>query len=146
MFKFSLQSVLDLRERNEQIKMKEFGEAASAAQAIKDEIEQIKQKLVESDQKLNRDKRQGRFSIDHLRMAEAFRDRMKLAILKCEEELVEAEKLVTEKRGELIEATKSRKMLETLKEKESKSYWAKIAKREQAQMDEFAQQQFFKNT
>ncbi|MGK0288880.1 MAG: flagellar export protein FliJ [bacterium] len=136
MYKFSLQTVLELRERQEKLKMKEFAQVIEAERQVQEKIDEIYQRLKQEDKLLNQQKIQGSFSIDYLSFASHFKKKMKDDLETWNNRLQEAKKYVEEKRQELADASKLKKALEILKEKKEKQYWQKIHKHEQVQMDE----------
>jgi len=67
-----------------------------------------------------------------------YRHRLKAEIRLLEQQLREQGEVVEEKRKELVEARRSHKALEILREKEFKRYQKALERRERAVMDEIA--------
>jgi len=146
MFKFSLQTALNVRSRQEKLKMKALAEKLAVEQGIQSQIEQILQNTKESESNLNHAKESRIFSVDQMLFLSRFKNKMKVDLSKCHEELEGAKKEVWDKQQDLIEASKKKKTLEILKEKEEKRYLENIANIERRSMDEIAGNQFVQKT
>ncbi len=146
MFKFSLQTALDVRSRQEKIKMKNLAEALAVEQNILNNIKKINQNTLDADLKLNQMKKSNITSINQMKFLSQFKDRMKVVLANEEKSLSNARVVVAEKQKDLIEASKARKTLEILKEKEIKRFQEKIAKIEQKSMDEIAGNHFLRKS
>jgi flagellar protein FliJ len=144
MFRFSLQSALDVRTRQEKVKMKEMAEALATERSINDEIIRIREESKKADEDLDVMKRSDFFNIEQMRILSRFKARMKVVTTEKRQELSEAEKITAGKQKELIEASKARKTLEILKEKEVKRFREKISRMERRSMDEIAGNMFIK--
>lgn len=145
MFKFSLQIALDVRSRQEKIKMKELAEAIAVEQGILNEIETIHQNVRQADSNLDAMKRSEFFDLEQMRFLSRFKSRMKIVMANCQSRLAVSRIKVAEKQMELINAAKARKTLEILKEKELKRFVEKITRIERKSMDEFAGNMFIRN-
>lgn len=142
MFKFSLQVALDVRVRQEKVKMKEMAEALATEKGIVDEINRIHSDTDQADANLDEMKRSAAFDLEQMRFLSRFKARMKVVLAGNLQKLSEAQKIVAEKQQELIEASKARKTLEILKEKEVKRFREKISRIERKSMDEIAGNMF----
>ena len=138
MFHFSLHTALDVRERQEKIKMKELAETLSIEQEIQGKIDYIHQSLNKSETSLNRQKDEGKLDIDQMKYLFAFKSRMDIALVELNNSMTEAYVETRKRRDALVEASRAKKTLEILKEKEKKRVLAKIAHRERIEMDEIA--------
>jgi flagellar FliJ protein len=145
MFKFSLQAALDVRERQEKVKMKELAEALSIRQDIVNEIDTIHENSQVADQNLDNMKHSQSFNLEQMRFLSRFKARMKVVLADCHQRLEEAEVVVAKKQQLLIEASKARKTIEILKEKELKRFKEKITRLERKSMDEIAGNLFIRN-
>lgn len=145
MFRFSLQVALDARERQEKIKMKELAEALSAEQGIIGQINQVHENTKRADQELNRTKKMKQLSIEHMKYLSQFKQRMKVVLTDYHQKLEVAKKRVAERQHALLEASKKRKTLEILKEKEYRKFTEKITRIERKNMDEIAGNMFIQN-
>lgn len=138
MYHFSLQTALDVRERQEKVKMKELAETLREEQKFRDRIGNIQQNLIESERRLDQQKSEGKFNIDLLKYHFSFKTRMDLVLTDLDKSLVEAQVETSKKRNLLVEASRTKKTMEILKEKEKKRVLAKIVRMEQIEMDEIA--------
>ena len=142
MFKFSLQIALNVRARQEKMKMKELAEKLAVEQNITNLINEIRENTQNAEAGMNRAKQNQMFTIRQLKSLSGFKGRMKYTLSLRKKELEEAKKEVAEKQQALIEASKLKKTLEILKEKEEKRYLEKISTIERKHMDEIAGNQF----
>ncbi len=146
MFRFSLQTALNVRSRQEKLKMKALAEKLAVERDIQSQIEQILQNTQDSELNLNQAKESKIFSVDQMRFLSRFKSKMKVDLTRCHEQLAIAKKDVWEKQQDLIEASKTKKTLEILKEKEEKRYLENISNIERRSMDEIAGNQFVQKT
>ena len=145
MFKFSLQAALNVRSRQEKIKMKEMAEVLAIEKSIMDNINRIHEETEKADFNLDELKKSGTFNIEQMRFLFSYKKRMKVVLTDCHVKLGNARIKVAEKQKELIEASRARKTLEILKEKEEKRFKAKISRLERKSMDEIAGNIFIRN-
>ena len=145
MFQFSLQSALNVRSRQEKIKMKEMAEALTSEKSIVDDINHIHEETEKADFNLDEMKKSAVFDVNQVRFLFSFKQRMTVVLADCHIKLNAAREIVAEKQKELIEASKARKTLEILKEKEEKRYKEKISRMERKSMDEIAGNMFIRN-
>lgn len=143
MYKFSLQTVLDVRVQQEKIKMKEFAIEKQKEQAIILQIETIQSELQKAAQQLNIAKERGVFSIDQLKMYQQYQTKMKHQQKIYEENLKKIRIVIEQKRMLLRDAIKAKKILETLKEKSKTKYIKTINQLEQKRMDEISINKYF---
>ena len=125
--------------------MKELAEKVAVEQIIKAQIEAATNKASRSDFNLNQKKQAGTFTVSELKMLTAFKKRTKLELANYYQKLEMAHQAVEEKQQILIQASRARKTLEILKEKELKRFMEKIAQLERKHMDEIAGNQFQRN-
>ncbi|MBU2648576.1 flagellar export protein FliJ [bacterium] len=142
MFRFSLQIALDVRARQEKMKMKDLAEKLAVEQHITNQIDKIREDTQAAETGMNQAKQARIFTIRQLKSLSGFKGRMKHTLALRMKELAVAKKAVMEKQEALIEASRSKKTLEILKEKEEKRYLEKISTIERKNMDEIAGNQF----
>ena len=136
--KFSLQTALDVRERIEKLKQKEFAEQLQIAQDIKSRMDACQVETQQSKQEVNQLKNQG-FTIAHLQFHDQFRKRLKQQTEILEQQLQEQNETVAVKQKDLVKATQDRRALEILKEKELERFRKNQNRLERMEMDEIAQ-------
>ena len=138
MFKFSLQTALDVRSRQEKMKMKDLAEKLAVEQTIVNRIEQITLSTQKAENELDSAKESRFMDINQMIFLTDFKSRMKVVLAKTNEDLQSAKKEVEEKQLALISASKARKTIEILRDKEEKRYLEKITRIDKKNMDEIA--------
>jgi flagellar FliJ protein len=81
-------------------------------------------------------------TVSEIVLYSSFIERLSMDIAKQRERVLEFEKKVDQKREDLIEAMKKRKILEKLKEKKRKAYLQEVMKKEQGFLNEVAINRF----
>jgi flagellar export protein FliJ len=142
MYKFSLQIALNVRARQEKMKMKDLAEKLAIEHGIQNQINKIHEDTQHAEAGMNQAKQSQTFTIRQLKSLSGFKGRMKYTLALRMKELEAAKKEVAEKQQALIEASKLKRTLEILKEKEEKKYLEKIATIQRKNMDEIAGNQF----
>ena len=112
MNRFTLQTALDVRSRQEKIRMKELAEKLVVERNIIQQIDDIMDNTAKAESGLNSSKESRTITIDHLRFLNDFKDRMKVVLADCYIRLEAAKQEVHEKQQMLIEASKAKKTLE----------------------------------
>ena len=141
MFKFSLEPVLSLREKIEDNKKRELGEATQYREKVyedKLQLEQIKEDA------LNLTRKQSRESVNvlELRTLNQYNSYMVKAVQNKEYELNKAKQVVDEKREALLEAVKDRKILDNLKAIHKESFEEEEKRVEQRILDDMVTYRF----
>lgn len=143
MFKFSLETALDVRSREEKIQMKTLAEKLAAEKQIQDLIDGILSSIEKADQEMNQCKQAGTFSIQQMKYLNAYKEKAEVDLKLHYQELEAAKQEVAKQQEVLLECSKKRKTLEILKEREEKRYQEKLARLERNFMDEVAGNLFF---
>jgi flagellar FliJ protein len=133
--------VLRLRRAKEDEKKREFGTTVSHLKHEQDRYDRITNTSSSHDKRIEKTGK-GKVSVRNL--INNFYYARHLDKRKTEQKKVvqNAQKLVDEKRAELVEATKKKKVLERLKERKLEEYNKAALKEEQALIDEAASQRF----
>lgn len=137
MFTFSLQSVLDVRERMEKLKYKEYSQVLQERRRLEGEVDRRETALVAAARNNDAQRREGRSALP-LQLFENYRRRLRSEIDRVREQMRQQEQELEARRMELVEARRAHRTLEILKEKERKRYDQEQARRERAFMDEVA--------
>lgn len=134
---FRLEQVLNLRKEVEKARMLEFNEAR---QEFEGATERLKREETTLDSLAHEflDKQGQGISVEELQMYADFFQRKTGEIKKQRNEVNSLGERVAEKREDLLEAAKEKKVLETLKGKKLASRQKELAGREQAFLDEIA--------
>ena len=137
MFTFSLQTVLEVRERLEKIKYKEFSGVLYEQQQMSGEMQARKNQIAESAAKLDEVRRQG-ITAAPLQLYSNFRERLNSEIELIAEQYREHEQAVEEKRKELVEARRAHRAIEILRDREMERHERTQIRQDRAIMDEIA--------
>ncbi|MBF0349421.1 MAG: flagellar export protein FliJ [SAR324 cluster bacterium] len=138
---FKLQTALNVRQRFEKLKQKEFAEQLQVVQQIQTHMDEIKQSLSEREQQLDVSKRQG-FTIMELQIHSNYQQGVKQDLKRLSRQLKEQQQLADSRQRVLIKATQKKRILEILKEKQESRYKEEQKRIEQAMMDEISQNQY----
>lgn len=137
MFKFTLQIVLEVRERFEKIKYKEYSAELLIKQELENERADHLAALRRAGQNADHARTTTRIAAP-LQFHDHFRQRIQELIVVLDKRLREQDEKVEVKRKELVEARRSHKALEILREKEFGRYQSDAVRLERAVMDETA--------
>jgi flagellar FliJ protein len=142
-FSFSLESVLKLREQQEQDAKLSLAEREGELSLSKNSLEEIKKGLNEF-QAEEKESRKGNQSADALRQSVSWRHKFKVDISQKLSEIEQINRDIVFARNRLIEATKTKKGLEVLKEKKHAAWQKEYNRKEQLFLDELAQNSFIR--
>jgi flagellar export protein FliJ len=148
--KYRLQPVLDKRQKIKEAAEKALGEAQKKVEAEKKKEEECVQRVVQAKQKkedskaeMHRKMLEGKVEVEKIRMHKDYLKSLDFDIKKAEEQLVEqkgrvaaAEKVVEQKRNELVEATKEFQAIEKHKEKWETALKKEMEEAEQKEAEE----------
>ena len=138
MFKFSLQTALDFRSRQEKMRMKDLAEKLAVERSILNRIAQINANTRKAENELDTAKVSRYMDVNQMIFLSDFKNRMKVVLAENNQRLQDAREEVKDKQLALVEASKARKTIEILKEKEEKRYLEKITRIQKKNMDEIA--------
>ena len=140
-FRFRLESILRFRRAKEDEKKRELGTTVSHLKHEQDRYDRITNASSSHDKRIEKSGK-GKVSVRNL--INNFFYARHLDKRKAEQEKViqNAQKVVDEKREELVEATKKKKVLERLKERKLEEHNKATLKEEQTLIDEAASQRF----
>ncbi len=137
MFRFSLQNVLEVRERFEKIKYKEYSAELLVQQGLRRQTESRQEALRSSGQHLEQVKQASPSTLP-MQWHNQYRQRLEEEMEVLAAQLRDQNEAVEEKRKELVEARRSHRALEILRDKELKRYRKTQERLERAVMDEIA--------
>jgi flagellar FliJ protein len=141
-FKFSLQTVLETRALKEEKLKKELGKLKAQQAEVKDKLAKLLSTRQEMQEWMS--ERRKSSSLDRL-VEQAYLDRSRADEISKEKLLAsikDYDSLIEAKRLELVAASKEKKAVEKLEEKQHKAYLLDVAREEQAFLDELARHQF----
>jgi len=138
-FQFRLEKVLDLRKMTEERAQKRMADAHSARALQEAQCDAAETALIQEENRL-RSERAGKFKAGDALLGHRFGQHLRVQVHVQTEKLARAEELVGDRRRELAEASRQKKMLETLREKRLEDYVVEGIRLEQAVMDDEAGQ------
>ncbi|MBP7765371.1 MAG: flagellar export protein FliJ [Deltaproteobacteria bacterium] len=137
MFRFKLQSVLDYRLSLEEKAIREFSELTQSLEEKKN----VLQELVARRGILIGDLRRSSGALcraEDIAECVAYVERIRMQEKRTLEEIRQGEEALDEKRRELAEAVKNRKVIEKMREKQEREYYSDLNTREQKHADELS--------
>jgi flagellar FliJ protein len=134
---FELEQVLKYRLEVERMRKHEF---AAAKQEMEQANEELKQQEAETEDisRQFHERHADMNSIEEIRRYSDFFARKREDIKKKQEQLEQLERIMDERREVLLDATKEKKVLESLKEKKTQQWKKEANLKEQAFMDEIS--------
>ena len=136
--RFSLETALKVRKRLEKFYQKALADEVQAEQQYKEKLELMSSALDEHNKDLDDVKENG-LTISQLILGGHFQQRIEQQMELIGYQLKEQQEVVDLKRYELTLATKKKRVLEILKDKENKKYIDEMERLERLEADEIAQ-------
>ena len=134
-FRFSLERVLDYRIQLEERARLNLARAQQAYQAQADIVVRLRKDLARHEQAMSEEPEK---TPEKLWLMRRFKRRLELDIRRGEERLLELAKMLNAARREAVAASRERKLLEKLKEKQAKRHVQEEQFEEQKEYDEMA--------
>jgi len=134
-FVFSLQKVLEYRQRLEEQAIRAFAEAQAQ---LMHEQAVLHKLLIEREECLRRSHRRQHLSVELLAVEQTYLSALEERIEQQRQRVAEAEKVLEEKRQALIEAQRERKTMERLREKQYEEWRQEWLRTEQKALDDLA--------
>ena len=137
MFHFRLQHVLDVRERLERLRQKEYSLVLLEWQRLTQSIAECQLSLARSAQTVD-GLRQTSPSPVPMQWHAHYRRRLDADLQRLGQELREKEQLLEARRMELVESRRARRTLEILRDKQRARYEERRSRQDRVEMDEVA--------
>ena len=137
MFHFRLQHVLEVRERLERLRQKDYSLAMLEWQAMVNEIDRRQAALNQAAENMDSLKQTTPTTLP-LQLHTNYRKRLRAEIERIREQAREQEQVVDMRRRELVESRRARRTLEILRDKQRARYELARQRQERATMDEVA--------
>jgi len=134
-FVFSLESLYAFRQRTEELAQKEFSDVNLRLAAEERRLNELAALHRSSSAELDGMKDRGALIAD-IQMQQAYLEGLRRHIKAQEQAVARARDLVESKRGELIEASRERKVVEIMKERSLEAHNKKESRREQKESDD----------
>lgn len=138
MFKFSMQTALDVRGKQEKVQMKEMAQRLAVQQGIERAMAQIETEMTEAKGQLSQAKAMGQINLGDFKYLDQFQVKKRQELGRLEAQRKEAAQATEKARLALVEAAKKRKTLEILRDKEQDRYEKRLARLERQFLDETA--------
>jgi flagellar FliJ protein len=140
-FVFKLEPLYEYRQRLEEICMKDFGEAVRRLDDEEARLSMLNEGYRRSSEEMDRLKEEGA-QADDLNMYYAYLLGMKKHISEQERIIRQVREVFEAKQGNLAEATKDRKVIQTIKERSFGAYVQRLDKEEQKATDDIVSSRF----
>jgi len=137
--KFEMQQVLNYRVELEKMRKQEFAAARQDLDAAADRLEQEKNEAAKLAEEFN-GRQQQIDSIFEMRLYADFFARKRDEIKEQQRRVQSLDRVLEDRRGELVQATKEKKVMEQLKEKQKEAFLKEQAHKEGLLLDEIATQ------
>ena len=139
MFEFNLQTVLNLKEKTEDLKKRELGKVT----AIKNELVEEKENVInQRKQFMNKGYTNSTMDILQLRLHNQYKERLEKDIQGIDKKIEKTDIEIENKRKELLSAVKERKVLDTLKQRRQEDFRQEELRSEQKDLDELVSFKF----
>jgi flagellar FliJ protein len=134
---FELEQVLMYRREIEKVRKQEFSAAKHGLEIANQELQREEELVVILTQEFKKCQ-QSLVCIDDLRMYSDFFARKKEDIRQQKDNIVSLDQIMNEKRFDLLEASRDKKVLESLKEKKANEFRQEMAAKERNFLDEIS--------
>ena len=137
MFRFRLQSVLNVRERLARLRLKDFSEVQARVMGLNERMEENKHSVAKAGRSLDQAK-QGLLTVFALQQHGRYRDRLQGENRRLAEQVREQRQELESKRKFLVEARRAQRTLEILRDKAANRHEELQQRHERAQLDEIS--------
>jgi flagellar protein FliJ len=144
-FVFTLQIVLEQREREERLCQLELAQAQQSLVQLELQLQQMNAEMTSSNADLKRLHEAGKLDVPTIAQQRRYLAAMKLKVIDHARQMADARLAVEAKQRKLAEAAKQRKAIEVLRDKQKQRWSAEQDKRERDLMDEAGMQIAFNN-
>lgn len=134
-FTFKMEPLFEYRQRLEELCRKEFGEALARLRSEEEKIERLKELYKKSSFEIDGLKESGA-AAGEMELYHSYVAGLKRHISEQERILSQVSAAVEKKRGELIEASRNRKVMELMKEKSLHQHNQRVSRLEQKESDD----------
>lgn len=144
-FVFTLQTVLEQREREERLCQLDLAQAQQQLVELERQLQEMNAEMVASNGELKTQHAAGKLNVQAIALHRRYLAAMKLRVIAHAEKMSGARLAVEAKQRKLAEAAKNRKAIEVLRDKQKQRWQADQDKRERELMDEAGMQIAFAN-
>lgn len=144
-FVFTLQTVLEQRERDERLCQLELAQAQQALVELETQLQQMNAEIVGSNADLKSQADARQLNVQTIAQHRRYLGAMKLKVIAHAETMSRARLAIEAKQRKLSDAAKQRKAIELLRDKQKQRWLAEQDKRERDLMDEAGMQIAYAN-
>lgn len=137
-FKFRLQTVLDMRERDEEARGRELAEALSVLQRENAKLTELRVLEANALAEYHELQREGRLDVQAIQWFQTYSMGLTVSINEQIQRIVQAEGQVDQRRAVLIEAARAKQVLDQLKDQAKQAHQQAADHEEAKQLDEIA--------
>lgn len=137
-FRFRLEKVLELRRQIEEDKKRQLSLLLFELRQLEARLSRLRSELEQQKKKLSHDLEESQVCIPRIEVFAAYLKRVMETIESVKDQMVQLHKKIERRRGELIEATKERKALESVRAKRLAEYLREEARGQVRFLDEVA--------
>lgn len=137
-FKFRLQTVLDMRKRDEEARGRELAEAIGALDAENAKLTELRIREADAVAEYHLLQKEGRLDVQAIQWFQTYSMGLTVAIREQQRRIYEAQGIVDRRRGALIEAARAKQVLDELKSQALKEHQRAEDRAEAKQLDEIA--------
>jgi len=138
-FRFKLRPVLEQRRRAERDRQRELAELESRKQELETQLRQ-EQQTIQSDKQTMADRLVGRVDVSRIRQHAAHVGQVSMRARQLAGELMTLHQRIEQARSALLEATRSRRAVELLRDRQYRRWLNEQRRREAVERDELAMQ------
>jgi flagellar FliJ protein len=139
-FEFKLEALLEHRLQVEKEKQRRVAVIQQEIQALQRQIQDAQMRIALENRTLGARELAGRLDMAYISSEKRYVGNLHLKIVYALQKITGIEQTLAAARAELLEAAKSRKVIEKLKEKQFARWRAELERKESAQMDEIGTQ------
>jgi flagellar protein FliJ len=141
-YRFSLATVLDVKRRREEVLVRQKASLDLLKSRVEIELKRWGGELAELFGQARKRRAAGRISVNDEELSLAREVDLKLRLAVERQKLLDLEKQIEAARLKLVEASKEKRILERLEERQWKEYLVAASREEQSFLDELAQHQY----
>lgn len=137
-FRFRLQTVLDIRQREEDVRSRELAEALGILEAERAKLHELRVREADALAEYHRLQKVGQLDVMAIQWFQTYSVGLSVSINEQIRRITEAEGQVDQRRAMLLEAARAKQVLDQLKEQAREAYLKEADRKEAHQLDEIA--------
>lgn len=141
-FKFRLQTVLEMREREEEVAARELAEAMRILEAEKTKLHELRMLEADALAEYHRMQGEGRLDLQAIQWFQAYSMRLASSIREQAQVVEAADHEAEKRRAALMQAAQAKQVLQKLKEQAKADHQKAMDAEEAKQLDEIATQRY----